>query len=66
MIVACSVGLRLGVSVVPELFANLHENFQMLTSNGIVAGSLTAISVSHIMFNMMPSKKAQGKQYPVN
>ena len=56
MIVACSVGLGLGVSVVPELFANLHENFQMFTSNGIVAGSLTAIALN-IIFNMLPSKK---------
>ena len=56
MIIACSVGLGLGVSVVPELFANLHENFQMLTSNGIVAGSLTAIALN-IIFNMLPSKK---------
>ncbi|MGN7386683.1 nucleobase:cation symporter-2 family protein [Sporosarcina sp. SAFN-015] len=56
MIIACSVGLGLGVSVVPDIFANLPENFQMLTSNGIVAGSLTAI-VLNIMFNMLPSKK---------
>jgi xanthine permease len=56
MIIACSVGLGLGVSVVPDIFASLPANFQMLTSNGIVAGSLTAIMLN-IMFNMLPSKK---------
>lgn len=56
MIIACSVGLGLGVSVVPDIFANLPVNFQILTSNGIVAGSLTAIALN-IIFNMLPSKK---------
>ncbi|MCM3742964.1 purine permease [Sporosarcina luteola] len=56
MIIACSVGLGLGVSVVPDIFANLPASIQMLTSNGIVAGSLTAISLN-IIFNMLPSKK---------
>ncbi|MFC5603201.1 nucleobase:cation symporter-2 family protein [Sporosarcina koreensis] len=56
MIIACSVGLGLGVSVVPDIFASLPASLQMLTSNGIVAGSLTAI-VLNIMFNMLPSKK---------
>ncbi|WP_339249887.1 nucleobase:cation symporter-2 family protein [Sporosarcina sp. FSL W8-0480] len=56
MIIACSVGLGLGVSVVPDIFANLPASFQMLTSNGIVAGSLTAITLN-IIFNMLPSKK---------
>ncbi|WP_252503491.1 nucleobase:cation symporter-2 family protein [Sporosarcina sp. Marseille-Q4943] len=56
MIIACSVGLGLGVSVVPDIFASLPSSIQMLTGNGIVAGSLTAI-VLNIMFNMLPSKK---------
>lgn len=56
MIVACSVGLGLGVSVVPDIFSHLPANFQILTSNGIVAGSLTAIALN-IVFNMLPSKK---------
>ncbi|MFS0687966.1 nucleobase:cation symporter-2 family protein [Sporosarcina sp. 179-K 8C2 HS] len=56
MIIACSVGLGLGVSVVPDIFASLPASFQMLTGNGIVAGSLTAISLN-IIFNMLPSKK---------
>ena len=56
MIIACSVGLGLGVTVVPDLFAQLPENMQILTSNGIVAGSITAI-VLNIVFNIIPSRK---------
>ncbi|QTD42230.1 nucleobase:cation symporter-2 family protein [Sporosarcina sp. Te-1] len=56
MIIACSVGIGLGVSVVPDLFNMFPEEVQILTSNGIVTGSLTAI-VLNILFNMLPSKK---------
>ncbi|GKV67897.1 xanthine permease [Sporosarcina sp. NCCP-2716] len=56
MIIACSVGIGLGVSVVPELFAKLPQGLQLLTSNGIVAGSVTAISLN-IIFNMLPKRK---------
>ncbi|RAZ67765.1 nucleobase:cation symporter-2 family protein [Planococcus maitriensis] len=56
MIVACSVGIGLGVTVVPELFALLPAGVQILTSNGIVAGSLTAIGLN-VVFNMLPSRK---------
>ncbi|ANU12115.1 xanthine permease [Planococcus antarcticus DSM 14505] len=56
MIIACSVGIGLGVTVVPELFVQLPSSIQILTSNGIVAGSVTAI-VLNILFNMLPSKK---------
>ncbi len=56
MIIACSVGIGLGVTVVPELFVQLPSGVQILTSNGIVAGSVTAI-VLNILFNMLPSRK---------
>ncbi|RKQ33871.1 nucleobase:cation symporter-2 family protein [Oceanobacillus halophilus] len=56
MIIACSVGMGLGVTVVPELFATLPSSVQILTSNGIVAGSVTAI-VLNIVFNMRTEKK---------
>ncbi|GGA46432.1 nucleobase:cation symporter-2 family protein [Psychrobacillus lasiicapitis] len=56
MIIACSIGMGLGVTVVPDLFISLPDDFQILTSNGIVAGSITAI-VLNIIFNMIPSKK---------
>lgn len=58
MIVACSVGMGLGVTVVPELFAQFPSSIQILTSNGIVAGSVTAIALN-ILFNMTPERKAE-------
>lgn len=60
MIIACSVGIGLGVTVVPELFAQFPSSVQILTSNGIVAGSITAI-VLNIVFHMIPSKKPASK-----
>ncbi|MEI4770225.1 nucleobase:cation symporter-2 family protein [Psychrobacillus sp. FJAT-51614] len=56
MIIACSIGIGLGVTVVPDLFGALPTSIQILTSNGIVAGSMTAI-ILNILFNMLPSKK---------
>lgn len=56
LIVACAVGMGLGVTAVPGLFVNLPEGIQILTSNGIVTGSLTAI-ILNIVFNMVPGKK---------
>ncbi|WP_046173682.1 nucleobase:cation symporter-2 family protein [Domibacillus indicus] len=57
LIIACSVGLGLGVTVVPDLFAGLPGGVQILTGNGIVAGSVTAI-VLNIIFNEIGRKKA--------
>ena len=54
MIIACSVGMGLGVTVVPDLFSVLPTGIQIFTNNGIVAGSLTAI-VLNIVFNMRKS-----------
>ena len=56
MIIACSVGMGLGVTVAPELFAQFPSSIQILTSNGIVAGSFTAI-ILNIVFNMIPKKE---------
>lgn len=49
-IIACSVGMGLGVTTVPGLFASLPDNLRILADNGIVAGSLTAI-VLNLIFN---------------
>ncbi|GAB6992110.1 nucleobase:cation symporter-2 family protein [Paenibacillus pini] len=49
-IIACSVGMGLGVSVVPELFDVLPDGARILVDNGIVAGSVTAI-VLNLLFN---------------
>nr|WP_315527691.1 nucleobase:cation symporter-2 family protein [Carnobacterium maltaromaticum] len=56
LVVAMSVGLGLGVTVVPELFAGLPETIQLFTSNGIVVASLTSI-ILNVLFN----KKERGK-----
>lgn len=56
MIVACSLGMGLGVTVLPDIFKILPSVLQLITSNGIVAGSLTAI-ILNVVFNMIPWKK---------
>jgi xanthine permease len=56
MISAVAVGLGVGVAVVPDLFKNMPEEISILTSNGIVAGSVTAI-VLNILFNMIGPKR---------
>ncbi|WP_226526698.1 nucleobase:cation symporter-2 family protein [Metabacillus niabensis] len=61
LIVACSVGLGLGVTVVPEMFAGLPESVKILTNSGIVAGSVTAI-ILNIIFNIIPSSSKQKQE----
>lgn len=56
MVAALGVGLGVGVATVPGIFANLPSWMSILTSNGIVAGSITAI-VLNILFNMIGPKK---------
>jgi xanthine permease len=48
--------MGLGVTTVPSLFAEMPASVQILTSNGIVAGSLTAIALN-ILFNVIPGRK---------
>ena len=52
MIVACSIGLGFGVSVVTDLFQHIPGSIQILISNGIVMGSFTAILLN-IFFNII-------------
>ncbi|MFD2831528.1 nucleobase:cation symporter-2 family protein [Corticicoccus populi] len=56
MIVAISIGMGLGVTAVPELFAIVPESLKVISESGIVIGSLTAI-VLNIVFNVRPLKK---------
>ncbi|MGN1402490.1 MAG: nucleobase:cation symporter-2 family protein [Bacillus sp. (in: firmicutes)] len=56
MIVGCSVGLGLGVTVVPNLFSELPGSISILTESGIVIGSLTAILLN-IVFNILPVQR---------
>ncbi|MGR3764428.1 nucleobase:cation symporter-2 family protein [Rossellomorea sp. NS-SX7] len=58
LIIACSVGMGLGVTAVPELFAQMPSGIRILTDNGIVAGSLTAI-VLNVFFNAEGKKESQ-------
>ncbi|MDN3015958.1 nucleobase:cation symporter-2 family protein [Paenibacillus sp. BSR1-1] len=58
LIIACSVGMGLGVTAVPTLFDHLPESIKILTNNGIVAGSLTAIFLN-IVFNVSKRSKEQ-------
>ncbi|MGH1089677.1 xanthine permease PbuX [Bacillus mycoides] len=61
LIVACSVGIGLGVTVVPTLFSQLPENIRILTDNGIVLGSASAVLLN-IVFNMVPQRKVKEEQ----
>ncbi|TCS80623.1 nucleobase:cation symporter-2 family protein [Tepidibacillus fermentans] len=54
-IIASSVGIGLGVTVVPNLFSSLPEGLRILTDNGIVAGSLSAVFLN-LIFNMGTKK----------
>nr|WGD74062.1 xanthine permease [Bacillus subtilis] len=56
LIVACSVGLGLGVTVVPDIFKQLPSALTLLTTNGIVTGSFTAV-VLNIVYNVFSKAK---------
>lgn len=56
MIVAISIGMGLGVTAVPELFAIVPESLKVISESGIVLGSLTAI-ILNIIFNVKPFTK---------
>ncbi len=64
LIIACSVGIGLGVTVQPELFAKLPQSVQILTDNGIVAGSIIAIFLN-LVFNVGRNRKAIDFKSPV-
>lgn len=55
LIIACSISLGLGATVVPELFAALPDTLRIIVSDGIITGSLTAIMLN-IVFNMRPKR----------
>jgi len=58
LIVACSVGLGLGVTVVPEMFGDLPASLRILTDSGIVLGSLTAVLLN-LVFNVFKIGQAK-------
>ncbi|MEC1614644.1 xanthine permease [Bacillus mojavensis] len=65
LIVACSVGLGLGVTVVPDIFKQLPSALTLLTTNGIVAGSFTAV-VLNMIYNMFSKAEKTEKKADVN
>ncbi|MBA4602637.1 nucleobase:cation symporter-2 family protein [Thermoactinomyces mirandus] len=56
LIIACSIGMGLGVTAVPDLFRALPENLQLLTNSGIVTGSVTAVAM-HLLFRLLRGVK---------
>lgn len=61
LILACSIGMGLGVTVVPDIFMKFPESIRILFQSGIVAGGLTAI-ILNILFNIIPGSRVQTTQ----
>ena len=61
LILACSIGMGLGVTVVPDIFMKLPESIRILFQSGIVAGGITAI-ILNILFNIIPDSRAKTVQ----
>jgi len=59
-IIACSVGMGLGVTVVPQLFAGAPDWAQIMLGNGIIAGSFTAIFMN-LLFNGLGTKESAAR-----
>lgn len=55
LIIACSISLGLGATVVPEFSAQLPNAVRIIAGDGIVIGSLTAILLN-LFFNFTPQK----------
>lgn len=62
LIIACSVGMGLGVTTVPNLFSHLPETVKILSNSGIVAGSLTAIFLNLVFSIGKPMKQKNTAQ----
>ncbi|WP_305000261.1 nucleobase:cation symporter-2 family protein [Atopobacter sp. AH10] len=56
MIIACSVGIGLGVTAVPGVFAQLPDSLSWITGSGIVLGTITAV-VLNLFFHGCRSEK---------
>jgi uric acid permease len=49
LVIACSISLGLGATVVPDLFAILPEALRIIVGDGIITGSLTAIILNVLL-----------------
>ncbi len=54
LVIACSISLGLGATVVPDLFTGLPQSLKIIVSDGIITGSLTAIGLN--LFFMIRKK----------
>lgn len=48
LIIALSIGLGLGCNAMPQLFAHLPQTLEMIFSNGIIVGSICAVTLNAI------------------
>lgn len=58
LVVACSLGLGLGATAVPTLFAQLPAHWRILVDNGIVVGSLSAVVLHAAFGGLKPTAPA--------
>ena len=57
LVASMSIGLGLGVTVYPQIFQHMSNEWQIMLSNGVVVGSVTAV-VLNLIFNHDSFKKA--------
>lgn len=57
LVASISIGLGLGVTVYPQIFQHLPEAWQLMLSNGVVVGSVSAV-VLNLVLNHDSLKKA--------
>lgn len=60
LVASMSIGLGLGVTVYPQIFQHLSNEWQIMLSNGVVVGSVTAV-VLNLLFNHVSFKKIATK-----
>jgi len=61
-IIACSIGIGLGVTAAPSVFEQLPASIQILTDNGIVAGSVMAILLN-LVFHASSIRKPEKESF---
>lgn len=58
LVIACSISLGLGATVVPNLFSILPSTLRILFGDGIITGSLAAI-ILNLLLNRQPNPSIQ-------
>lgn len=58
LIIACSIGIGMGVTAVPQIFEQMPSSIRILTDNGIVAGSITAF-ILNLFFNVLLKRESR-------